>query len=257
MSRSSSFRTCQIIETEIDLGGIVAPVRARVNRRAKRLIVKVDSVFGRVLVTAPSKRALPEALAFALERADWIRSELEAGRRALPFVEGGVCPYLGEAHRIVRDGGPRTPVRRISGPKPEIQVGGDPTHVNRRLVDWLKREARAMLTARADRYCAQLGKTRGPLRIRDTRSHWGSCSADGTLSFSWRLILAPERILDYVAAHECAHLVHLDHSRAYWTTLAELGVDARSARDWFDEHGASLYAYGVNPGPSENALRAA
>jgi predicted metal-dependent hydrolase len=126
-----------------------------------------------------------------------------------------------------------------------LLAGGDARHINRRITDWLKAEARRTLTARADFYADAVGRNRGPVSIRDTRSRWGSCARDGALSFSWRLILAPPAILDYVAAHECAHLVHLNHSPAYWRVLMELGAAARAARDWFAAHGQGLYAYGV------------
>jgi predicted metal-dependent hydrolase len=113
------------------------------------------------------------------------------------------------------------------------------------VTEWLKKEARTTLTERVDHYSAMLKRKRGPIAIRDTRSRWGSCARTGAMSFSWRLILAPPEILDYVAAHECAHLVHLNHSPAYWRTLHALEVDVRAARDWFSAHGQSLYAYGA------------
>ncbi|GAB4532255.1 MAG: SprT family zinc-dependent metalloprotease [Amphiplicatus sp.] len=240
MTRRSAF-----VETEIDLGDRLAPLEARVNRRARRLIVRVDPVLGRVLAIAPSQRALPEAIAFARERVAWIRARLAEGAPARPFRPGGLCPYRGIAHRIVNAGPPRAPVTRCAEPRPQLVVGGDPAHVNRRLVDWLKREAKRALAERADHYAGRLGVRRGPVRIRDTRSRWGSCSSDGTLSFSWRLILAPPAILDYVAAHECAHLLHLDHSPAFWRALARLDVDAEAARDWFAREGPALFAWGA------------
>lgn len=241
------------VETSIDLGDRTAPLLARVNRRARRLIVRVDPVSGRVLVTAPSKRALPEALRFAATRAAWIRARLDEADVARPFIAGGVCPYLGVEHRIVHQVPARAPVTRLAGDDPKLLVGGDPAHLNRRLVDWLRREARTALTARADDYAARLGRKRGPIRIRDTRSRWGSCASDGSLSFSWRLILAPPEILDYVAAHECAHLVHLNHSPAYWRTLKGLGVDAVAARAWFARFGPKLHAWGVEPPDARRA----
>jgi predicted metal-dependent hydrolase len=240
-------------ETEIDLGDRIAPVVARVNRRARRLIVKVDSVQGRVLVTAPSKRALPEALDFAGARKVWIREQLEEGAPARPFVNGGFCPYRGVLHRIVNTGALREPVRLIPGDPPLITAGGEPAHLNRRLVDWLKREAKKALAERALVHGAKLGKKITGISVRDTRSRWGSCSGDGALSFSWRLILAPPEILDYVAAHECAHLLHLNHSPGYWRTLKSLGVDAEAARDWFERHGAELHAWGVEPSRQNRA----
>lgn len=243
-----------VLETEIDLGDRVAPLVARVNRRATRLIVKVDAVHGRVLVTAPSKRALTEALEFAGARKGWIRARLEEGAPARPFVDGGMCPFRGIFHRIVNEGGPRAPVRVVVGEQPLLTAGGDPTHLNRRITDWLKREARQALAERAHLHAAKLGKKISHVSIRDTRSRWGSCSAGGALSFSWRLILTPPEILDYVAAHECAHLVHLNHSARYWRLLASLDVDVEGARAWFDRHGAGLHAWGVE---SPIRLRAA
>lgn len=243
-----------ITRTEINIGAISAPLVARVNRRAKKLIVKVDPVTGEILVTAPSKRTLPDAIAFAHERADWIAGQMKNAVRARPFVPDAVIPYGGVDHVIVQCGGPRAPVRvcGIAGDdgaapdRPAIRVGGAAEHVNRRLTDWLKKQARQRLIERTDDYSARLGRKRGPVRVRDMRTRWGSCTADGAMSFSWRLILTPPEILDYVAAHECAHLVHMDHSPAFWSLLATLDVDARAAAAWFREQGQILFAYGVS-----------
>ena len=133
-----------------------------------------------------------------------------------------------------------------------IFVSGQAEHVGRRVTDWLKAEAK-----RCSRpWCAAMAATIdckvARVSVRDTRSRWGSCSADGKLSFSWRLMLAPEDILTYVAAHEVAHLRHLDHRRAFWRTVNEPGglcermeeVDAGSAREWLRRSGAALHSYG-------------
>ncbi len=233
----------KIGELTIDLGDRVAPVITRINARARRLIVKVDPSSGRVIVTAPTARALPEALKFAHKRSAWILDRLNEAIAPTPFVNDAIIPFRGVRHRIVHNPDLRgAPIACGDG---RILAGGDAAHLNRRMQDWLRREARRALTERADHYAALVGKRRGPITIRDTRSRWGSCTAEGALSFSWRLILAPPDILDYVAAHECAHLVYLDHSRAYWRVVRGLGVDARAARDWFIAHGASLYSYGA------------
>lgn len=248
--RAMTERRTLAIETTIDLGDRCAPLTARVNRRARRLIVSVDSVSGRVFVTAPSKRALPEALAFARTRVNWINKQLDQSGGPKPFRDGLAIPFRGAPVWIVNDGGPRAGVR-LEGDR--LIAGGDRLHLNRRVTDWLKAQARITLTERADHYAAALGKRRGPISIRDTRSRWGSCAREGALSFSWRLILAPPPILDYVAAHECAHLVHLDHSPAYWRVLKGLGVDARGARDWFAANGHHLYGYGAESPPAKAA----
>jgi hypothetical protein len=236
----------------IDLGARRAPVVARVNRRARRLIVRVDTVAGVVRLTAPSRRAIPEALRFAQSQADWIARQFEHGATARPFAPGGSCPYRGVPHRITLDGPPRMRVRRLDDPEPALLVGGDASHVNRRLVDWLKREAARDIAARVDVHARALGKHVQRISIRDLRSRWGSCSAEGALSFSWRLILAPPAMLDAVAAHECAHLVHLDHSPAFWRTVRSLGVDVEAARDWFRRHGDGLRGWGTALGSLSN-----
>lgn len=243
-----------VVRTTIDLGDRTAPLVARVNRRARRLIVRVDARSGEVLVTAPSRRALAAAIRFAGEEIPWIARELDrsAGR---PFAIGGVCPLRGVDHRIIAAPSARSAVRRIAGAPPAIEVGGAPEHVNRRIVDWLRKEARADLDAAVGRFARTLAVAPAALRIRDARTRWGSCGADGVLSFSWRLILAPPAILDYVAAHECAHLVHLDHSPDFWRAVRALGVDPDGARAWFDAHGAALHAFGIKAGrPSASHL---
>ncbi len=234
-----------ITRTEINIGARAAPLIARVNRRAKRLILKVDPVAGEIHVTAPSKRALPQAIRFAHERIDWIASQLSDNLRGKPFAPGAMLPYQGLNHIIIHDDRLRSAIRLDTDMLPALRVGGRAEHLNRRICDWLKREARKRLSERVDHYCAQLGRKRGALRIRDTRTRWGSCSSEGDLSFCWRLILAPPDILDYVAAHECAHLIHLDHSPAFWRIVRELGVDARGAARWLGAHGPELYIYGV------------
>ncbi len=231
--------------TEINIGARAAPLIAHVNRRAKRLILKVDPVAGEIHVTAPSKRALPQAIRFAHERIDWIASQLTDDLRGKPFSQGMNIPYQGVDHVILHDETLRSSIRLDTNILPALRVGGQAEHLNRRICDWLKREARKKLTERVDFYCAQLNKKRGALRIRDTRTRWGSCSSDGDLSFCWRLILAPPEILEYVAAHECAHLIHLDHSPAFWRIVRELGVDARGAARWLTANGPGLYVYGV------------
>lgn len=234
---------------QIDLGDRSAPVLVRVNRKARRLILRVDTVAGVVQVTAPSKRALGEALRFAQSKAAWIARQFERGETARPFAPGALCPYRGALHRIVLDGPARMPVRRMDGAEPMIVIGGEAAHLSRRLTDWLKREAALDLGARVEIHARALQRRVARIQVRDLRSRWGSCSSEGALCFSWRLILAPPDMLDAVAAHECAHLVHLDHSPAFWRTVESLGVDVERSRAWFRRHGESLRGWGVSPPP--------
>jgi len=230
--------------TEIIIDGRATPLVARVNRRAKRLILKVDPTAGEIHVTAPSRRALPEAIAFARKRSAWIATQLDESLLARPFASGDYALLRGQRHLIVHAPETRRPVRIADAPALRLIVGGESAHLNRRIVDWMKREARKDISAAVAHYSEALGVKRRSISIRDTRSRWGSCSSDGAMSFSWRLIMAPPAVLNYVAAHECVHLIHMDHSPAFWRRVKSLGVDARHGEDWLDKNGAALFAYG-------------
>ena len=106
---------------------------------------------------------------------------------------------------------------------------------------WYRREAAALIAPRAHVRAARLGAQVARVTIRDPRSRWGSCSTTGTLSFSWRLLLAPEHVLDYVVAHEACHLLRPDHSPAFWDLVRETFPDHRTARDWLRDHGNLLH----------------
>lgn len=233
-------------EPALDLGDRRIPVDVSVNRRARRLILRVDPVAGRLLITVPSKRAAPDALAFARERRDWIAAQLTEDAAGRPFADGAVVPYRGAPHRIVNEGGPRAPVRAgVHDGAAVIFVGGEAAHLNRRLTDWLRSEARRLFSERVAAHSAAIGVRPSRISIRDTRSRWGSCNSERALSFSWRLVLAPPFVLDYVAAHECAHLVHLNHSPAYWRLVRSLGVRTKEAEAWLDREGVSLHRWGA------------
>ncbi|MGD0144817.1 MAG: SprT family zinc-dependent metalloprotease, partial [Rhizomicrobium sp.] len=187
-------------------------ITIKLNRRARRLIVKVHPSTGEVTVVAPSQRALNHALEFARSESNWIARRLAEVPAPVAFGPGARIPFRGEEHIVeAADAGP-APVwiddgegRRI------IRVSGRSEHAARRLLDYLKREARKTLIARTGELAQRIGLTPKRITVRDTESRWGSCSADRALSFSWRLILAPDFVLNYVVAHEVAHMRHLNH----------------------------------------------
>ncbi|MGH7048026.1 MAG: M48 family metallopeptidase, partial [Stellaceae bacterium] len=121
---------------------------------------------------------------------------------------------------------------------------GDPAHLARRVRDALATLARNELARRARKLAAQIGRKIAGIGVRDTRSRWGSCSSSGNLSFSWRLILAPEPVIDYVVAHEVAHLAEMNHGRRFWRLVEHLMPDHAAPRAWLDRHRAQLLAYG-------------
>ena len=173
---------------------------------------------------------------------DWMAARLQALPKPVPFVEGSIVPLLGVPHRIKRDRDPAAlPVRIVEG---EIRVGGDPAHLARRVRDHLVSLARAELVPRACRLATSIGCRVARVNVRDTKSRWGSCSAQGNLSFSWRLILAPEAVLNYVVAHEVAHLVEMNHGPRFWHLVESLTPSSASPRAWLKRHRHRLLCYG-------------
>ena len=165
----------------------------------------------------------------------------------MPFAHGIVIPLRGVKHRIEHRRGARGTVWSELGPggTPLLCVAGDGPHVGRRVADYLKREAKRDLEAATRSYAQKLGVTLRRVSVRDQSSRWGSCSTTGVLSYSWRLILAPPFVLDYLAAHEVAHLVEMNHSPRFWRTVLRLCPDTRRAKVWLDTNGAGLHRYGM------------
>ncbi len=208
-------------------------VALRRSGRARRLSLRVSGD-GRVTLTFPPRVPLREALAFLESREGWVRGHLAGVGAPLVPGFGDLVPFEGGA-LLLRP-----------APGPRILRDGDallvpPDRMPARLGAWLRVQARGRLIAAADRHAAALGVGYAALALRDPRSRWGSCSAGGRLMFSWRLVMAPPPVLDYVAAHEVAHLVHLDHSPAFWGVVRRLRPDWPASRDWLRAHGAGLH----------------
>lgn len=225
----------------LDIDGRPVPVRLRRNGRARRIILRLQKDGDGVVVTLPKWATEAEGLAWAGKQTAWIADRLSAAPGRTPFADGAVIPFEGEDHVIRRVPGARRGVWREDG---EIRVSGQPEHLARRVGDWLKKEARARLSERAADAAARLGMRHGRIAVRDTRSRWGSCAANGNLNFCWRLILAPAFVLDYVVAHEVAHLREPHHGPGFWETVAALDRNADAGRRWLREHGEALHFIG-------------
>ncbi len=219
-------------------------ITIRLNRRARRLIVKVHPATGEVTVVAPSQRALNHALDFARSESSWIARRLAEVPAPVEFGLGACIPLRGEEHFVEAGGAGPAPVwiddsegRRV------IRVGGRSEHAPRRLLDYLKREARKTLTLRSQELSRRIGLAPKRITVRDTESRWGSCSADRALSFSWRLILAPDFVLDYVVAHEVAHMRHMNHGPRFWSLVRDLAGDVDVPQAWLSANGPLLHRY--------------
>lgn len=222
------------------------PLILRRSGRARRISLRISSLDGRVTLTLPV--GLPEraALEFAAEKADWIRSHLEKHPQQVHAGFGMVLPVDGQ-DRLVE---PATG-RRILLDAGRIAVPG--TNPARPLQRYLKELARNRLAEASDFYAQRLGRSYARLTLRDTRSRWGSCTADGALMYSWRLILAPPAVLRYVAAHEVAHLQEMNHSAAFWNVVEQIHGHYQTPRSWLREHGASLHRFRFDPPENDPA----
>lgn len=223
------------------LDGGELPLDLRVHPRARRITLRLDRMSGRLLLTLPPGVPPHQGLRFAERQGEWLRTRLAELPSRVPFADGAVLPLLGREHTVRHMPQTRRGVWRAAG---EIRVSGRAEHLPRRVADFLKREARAAIVPRANAKAARLGRPPGRIALRDTVSRWGSCSPRGDLAFSWRLVLAPEPVLDYVVAHEVAHLQHMHHGPRFWALVARLTPEVAGPRRWLRENGARLLRYG-------------
>ncbi|MEL6245099.1 MAG: SprT family zinc-dependent metalloprotease [Pseudomonadota bacterium] len=219
-------------------------VRLEVNPRARRLILRLDESTREAVAIAPNRRQLKAAAAFAVDRAGWIADRLDDLPRSAPIEDGATIPFRGAPCLLTSEGEGRL-ARFEPGPPACIRSPGAPETFERRTIRFLKKEAKADLAAAVARHCDTLGVKASAIQIKDTRSRWGSCTADGRLSFSWRLICAPPEVLDYVAAHECAHLIEMNHSPAFWAQVSKICPDWKRQRAWLRGEGRGLHAVGA------------
>ncbi len=227
--------------TTVMVAGRRVPVRLCHSARAKRLSLRVDHRDGTVVLVLPPQAKLAQGLAFAESKSDWLAERLTAVPAGVPFIDGMMLPLSGEIHRLHHDPASR---RGVWLEDRVIHVCGRPEHFSRRLTDWLKKRAFEEIGGRAQPMAEAIGRDIRGIRLKDTRSRWGSCSSRGDLAFSWRLLLAPSLVLDYVVAHEVAHLAEMNHSAAFWAVVDRLVGGSLEARAWLKQHGARLHRYG-------------
>jgi len=244
LPRTGTLSAASVAEIErraiaLDLG---APVSIRINPRARRLLLRIDTASRQVELVLPKGVPVEHGLKFLDAQRGWIAARLVALPMPVPFAEGAIVPVFGVPHRICRTKDPAAPPVAILGG--EIRVRGDPSHLARRVRDHLVGLAREELTRRARLCAARIGRPLARVGVRDTKSRWGSCSATGALSFSWRLVLMPEAVMDYVVAHEVAHLAEMNHGPRFWRLVRSLTPDPAMPRAWLKRHRGRLFSYG-------------
>ncbi len=220
--------------------GGVARVEFRRSARARRISLRIDAARGGVVITLPPRASRHAGILLLRAHEAWVAEKLAELPGATPFIAGATVPVNGEPHVII-------PTAGHGGAWIEdgaILVCGAPEFLARRVSDHLKRLARQRLTALAVEKARTAGVSARCVRVKDTRTRWGSCAPDGTLAFCWRLVMAPEFVQDYVVAHEVAHLKHMNHGRYFWAFVESLTPHRSAATAWLNSNGQALLRVG-------------
>lgn len=232
----ASAREEEILSLPLD--GAVHPVKVARRAQARRLTLSLHPA-RRITLTVPRRCSQERMRDFLAENLGWLRLELAALPISPGFTAGGVIPLRGEPHVIAHRPGKRGVTHCENG---TVYVTGQAVHLPRRVKEFLKKEAMRDLQAACERYASLLGVKVKRIGLRDMRSRWGSSSSNGTLSFSWRLVCAPPFVLDYLAAHEVAHLREMNHSKRFWKLVHGICPRAQEAEAWFKQNGKALLA---------------
>jgi len=269
---AKALRTALKSERGIEVAGLETPVLVRRHPAARRLTLRVSQVRREVVLTIPEGGSLAEAGKFVSQHMDWVRQRIDALPKPVELIDCARILYRGELHRIQVLGptrhmrvawseglraartalkeaiaevapGRRSKVQLPDKLLPRLCVTGLAEHAPRRLRDWLIKQAREQLSDRVQHHARNLGLKPRRVVVRDQTSRWGSCSTARVLSFSWRLIFAPPFVLDYVAAHEVAHLKEMNHGPRFWALVRKTNPRMEEARRWLKRHGAELHRY--------------
>jgi len=221
--------------------GEPATIAVRRSDRARRIILRVVETEPGVELVVPKRVSFREAFAFAREKSGWIAARLAERPPAIAFAPGTWLPYhAGDLALVPREGGQAEAERTGA----MLIVTGPEAQFSHTVTRWLREDARAVIRPRANRMAEHIGHRARRIRMGDPVTRWGSCSSSGTLSFSWRLVMAPAPVLDYVIAHEVAHLAELNHGRRFWEIVSGLVGEPAAAKQWLRENGARLKRYG-------------
>ena len=227
----------------LDIAGKQLPLTVRQDLRATRMTLRIEPGGRSLKMTIPAGLPEREVNDFLSRHQGWLMTKLARFKPDDGLMEGGTILIRGVKHTIERTGKLRglteTVVRDC---KPYLMVSGSEEHMRRRIADFLKKEARKDLEAHVATYTALVGRKAKSLSLKDTRSRWGSCAHDGALSFSWRIVMAPPLVIDYLAAHEVAHLREMNHGPAFWALCEKLCPRMEKAKTWLKRNGTMLHA---------------
>ncbi len=240
MSKMSNFWRGDIYPEWLQINGQRLPLVIKRHRRAKRICLRYNPTSHAISLTLPSHTRVSVGLKFLMQKSEWLIETLHEIPEKKQIKPGVVIPLLGERVRIKHD-------REIDGAyhldDDALYVAGAREHFPRRVTEALKKIAATAIEEIATKQARKIGRRIHHISVRDTRSRWGSCSSTGNLAFSWRLIFAPFEVMEYVVAHEVAHLRHMNHSKAFWELVEYLCPDYEAAKDWLRLHGKDLYRF--------------
>lgn len=232
-----------MVEREHVVAGRTLPLRIVENERARRLTLRIDAGGRGLRITVPPGIASGEVDRFLTRHQSWLEQRL-AKAPDRPQVRPGIkIPVRGVPHLIVHEPAGRGTALATSDERgPVLIVHGDRRHLGRRIADFLKREAKRDIERLVAVHTEKLGKRAKSIRFKDTSSRWGSCTADGNLSFSWRIMMAPAPVINYLVAHEVAHLKEMNHAPKFWRLCAKLCPDTERCKAWLKRNGTALQA---------------
>lgn len=222
----------------IQIGQPPIDVHLRRSLRARRFSLRISNTNGEVRLTVPKRASAKAAIGFAAEHEGWLRRHLSKRPEQIVPVFGGAI-LLDGAEVVLQPNPRRTPLLQNG----VLAIARHEEELGPRLRGYLKTRAREHMIAASERYAREIGHDISRITLRDTRSRWGSCTSDGNLMFSWRLIMAPRTVQDYVAAHEVCHLVEMNHSPAYWRLVGSIFPDYQNQRNWLKINGGKLHRY--------------
>lgn len=228
------------------VGGREMPLRIVENNRAKRLTLRINPGGRGLRVTVPPGISEREIDGFIERHHGWLEKQL-LKMPDKPAIRAGVkIPIKGVPHKIIHEPGKRgTTIVREGESGPELAVFGDEAFIRRRVADYLKRLAKAEIEPLVAKHASAVGKPVKAISYRDTTSRWGSCSHDGKLSFCWRIMMAPPTVIDYLVAHEVAHLREMNHGPKFWALCKTLCPRTDEAKAWLRRNGSALQAIGL------------
>ena len=227
----------------VAVSGRTLPLEVREHPRATRMTLRIEPGGQALKLTVPQGLPPREIDEFMRRQQGWLMTRLARYPSDCAVRDGGWIRLRGVGHRVMRSGSVRglTEARMI-GETPVLVVGGLPEHLGRRVADFLRKEARRDLEEAVRRHAARVGIHPAAVRFKDTKSRWGSCTSDRVLSFSWRIVMAPPAVIDYLAAHEVAHLREMNHGPRFWRLCGELCPDMEDAKRWLKQNGGALQA---------------